>query len=158
MTKRMFLILATAAFGLQLCYSPVFAQERGEIYDVDIVHDEEEWRIEPCPMPGTDGDTWRIRNLSSDTVCVQILVMVKDREPYLYTLPPMDSTDHIISVWDCGIIVYLGACPFGPFLVECSHPCGPALTQWGSVALAIALTSVTVWLFLRKKIRYVASV
>jgi hypothetical protein len=158
MSKWMFLILATAAFGLLLCCSLVSAQEKGETYEVDIVHEEEEWRIEPCPMPGLDGDTWRIRNLSSDTVCVMVKIMVKDGEPFLYTLAPMDSTDHLISVWDCGIIVSLGVCPFGPFLVECSHPCGSALTQGGTVALVITLTSVTVWVLLRKKTRYQTSV
>lgn len=154
MTKWILMLLAMVSFGSPLCCSAGFAQERGQIYEVDIVHEEQEWQIEPCPMPGIDGDTWRIRNLSSDTVCAQILMIVKDKEPFFYTLAPMDSTDHVIGVWDCGIIVYLGVCPFGPFLVECSHPRGPALTQWGTAALVIALMSITVWVLLRKKARY----
>ena len=158
MRSRMFLVLAAVAFGLLLCCSLVFAQERGEIYEVDILHDGQGWHIEPCPMPGLDGDTWRIRNLSSDTVCVWVLVMVGDKNPFEYILAPMDSVDHPVSWAACGIEVFLGMCHAGSPVAECKRPCGSALTQWGTVALVIALTSVTVWVFLRKKTRYQTSV
>jgi hypothetical protein len=150
----MLMLLVTVSFGSPLCCSAGFAQERGQIYEVDIVHEEQEWQIEPCPMPGIDGDTWRIRNLSSDTVCVWVLLMVGDKNPFEYILAPMDSVDHPVSWADCGIQVFVGMCHAGYPVAVCERPCGPALGQWGTAALVIALTSVTIWVLLRKKARY----
>ncbi|UCB52056.1 MAG: hypothetical protein JSV10_08710 [Candidatus Zixiibacteriota bacterium] len=158
MRNRVFLTATMGLFGLALFGSIVSAQEEGEIYVIDILHDGQGWHIEPCPMPGTDGDTWRIRNLSSDTVCVWVVVMVGDKNPFQYVLAPMDSVDQPVSIWLCGLEVFLGVCFGGPFLTECKRPCGPVLTQWGSFALVAMMTSITVWVFLRRKTRYVTSV
>jgi hypothetical protein len=158
MSKRIFVILAAAALGLSLCSSPVSSQERGEIYEVDILHDQQGWHIEPCPMPGINGDTWRIKNLSSDTVWVRVMIIADDKNPSGYILAPMDSVDHTISWATCGIMVLLGPSPSGSPVAECERPCGPVLTRWGTVALVISLTSVTVWLLLRKKTRWATSV
>jgi hypothetical protein len=158
MSKWIFVILVAAAFGLPLCGSPVSSQESGEIYEVDILHDVQGWHIEPCPIPGIDGDTWRIRNLSSDTVDVWVLIVVGDKAPFRYILAPMDSVDHPVSWATCGIRVFLGTCPVCFLVAECERPCGTALSRWGTVALVISLTSVTVWLLLRKKTRWATPV
>ena len=158
MRSRMFLVLAAVAFGLLLCCSPVFAEERGEIYEVDILHDGQGWHIEPCPLPGHPGDTWRIRNRASDTVCVWILIMVGDKNQFWYTLAPADSADHLAGSWDCGIEVFLGVCPGAhPAVARCERPCGPSLTQWGAVALMVALTSVGIWILSRRRVSTLTS-
>jgi len=148
----MLLILGTAVLELLICCSAVFAQESGEIYQVDILHDEQGWHIEPCPLLGCSGDTWRIRNFASDTICVHILIIVDQKNPLFYTLAPTDSTDHPIGQWDGGIAVFLGVCPGSDFLTMCElPPYGPALTQWGIIALVVSLITVTVWILLKRK-------
>lgn len=105
--------MGIATIGLLIFSSLVFEQTEGEIYQVDILHDEQGWHIEPCPLTGSSGDTWRIRNFASDTVHVRILIMVDRKNAlfFIYTLAPMDSTDHPIGQWGCGIVAFLGACP-----------------------------------------------
>jgi hypothetical protein len=154
MRHEIYILMGIATIELLICPSLIFGQMEGEIYQVDILHDEQGWYIEPCPLPGYSGATWRITNFSSDTVCVQILMIVDKKNPpfYIYTLPPTDSTDHPIGQWDCGIAAFLGACPPSGYpLTMCERPCGPALTQWGIIVLVMLLIVSTAFILKRKR-------
>lgn len=152
MRNKIYVFTGMGIVGLLIFSSFVFGQTKGEIYTVDILHDQQGWYIEPCPLPGYSGDTWRIRNFSSDTVCVRILIIVDEKNPpFLYTLAPADSTDHLIGQWDGGIVVNYGICPSYYTLTMCRRPYGPALTQWGIIALVMLLIGTTVFILTKRK-------
>ncbi|MCK4224766.1 MAG: hypothetical protein KAX39_06275 [candidate division Zixibacteria bacterium] len=154
MRNKIYIFVGITTIGFLIFSSLVFGQTEGEVYQVDILHDEQGWHIEPCPLPGYSGDTWRIRNFASDTICVKILIIVDKKNPpfYIYTLAPTDSTDHPIGQWDCGIVAFLGPCPPSGYpLTMCERPCGPALTQWGIIVLVMLLIASTAFILRRKK-------
>ncbi len=153
MRNKTYNLMGTAAMGLLILSQLAFGQMEAEVHQVDIVHDEQGWDIEPCPLPGVPGDTWRIRNSASDTVCVKILRIVREKNPplYIYTLAPADSIDHPIDQWDGAIAAFLGACPSFDFLTMCERPYGPTLTQWGIIALVMLLIGTTVFILTKRK-------
>jgi hypothetical protein len=151
MSNKTFLILLTIFLGLFPCLSLTMAQVGNDTLPVDILNDAEGWHIEPCPLPGYAGCIWRIRNLSADTVCAHIMMVVEEKQQYWYTLAPTDSADHLIGQWDCAIDVYLGECPGDDHLTWCERPCGPSLSQWGVIGLVLSLILVTIWIMLKRK-------
>jgi hypothetical protein len=151
MRNRIFLILATILFGLFGFFSSAMSQVGNETHLVDILNDAQGWHLEPCPLPGYAGHTWRIRNLSADTVCALIIMVAEEKQQFWYTLAPADSVDHLIGQWDCAIAVFLGECPGGAPLTGCSRPCGPSLSQWGIIGLVLSLIVATIWVMLKRK-------
>jgi hypothetical protein len=151
MRSKMSLILAITSLGLLACFSSTAAQVGNEIHLEDISNDAQGWYIEPCPLPGYADHTWRIRNLSADTVCARIMIMVDDKNQYWYTLAPADSVDHLIGQWDCGIDVYLEECPGSDHLTWCERPCCPSLSQRGIIGLMLSLIVAGIWVLSKRK-------
>jgi hypothetical protein len=148
MRNKVPVVLATLLLALIACCSNLFAEEKGEVYHVDIDYDTSGLHISPCPLPGIAGDTWRITNCTSDSVRLFIPVCVGKRNPYFYALAVGDSVDHVIGAWDAGLRVML------PQFAGCGRihaPSCPALTPLGSLSLVALLTVTAVWILLKKR-------
>jgi hypothetical protein len=151
MRIKLFLILSIATLELLICSSVAVAQEKGEIYQIDITYDTLGLYISPCPLPGISGDTWRITNLASDTIYLLIPLCVGKKNPHAYTLEPGDSVDHLIGVWDAELWVFL---PNNGEIAKCDRvhmPSCPALTQWGIIILIVLMMGSAISIGLRKK-------
>jgi len=155
MENRIFKSIWTLSVSVLILFSLGFSQARAEVYPVDISHDTSGWHINPCPLPGIGGDTWRFTNSASDTVYLFIPVCVGKQSLYRYLLAPGENVDHLIDGRQWG--VKLGAPPYGG-IAECGRihpPLCPTLTQWGTIALVAWLTIVTAWILSRRERRLV---
>lgn len=151
MRNRIFLILWTTVIELLICYSVVSAQEKDEIYQVNITHDTSGWHISPCPLPGILGDTWRFTNSTSDTIYLAIPICVGKENTHFYTLAPGDTVDHLVGGMDWG--VWVRVLPHG-LVARCGReypPTCPTLTQWGTIVLVALLVGSTVFVMLRRR-------
>jgi hypothetical protein len=154
MRIKLFLILSIAALELLICSSVVVAQEKGEIYQIDITYDTLGLHISPCPLPGISGDTWRIINSTPDTIYLFIPVCVGKGNSHSYILADGDSIDHVIGAWDFGLRVLLLQHQDNRQIAECDRvytPTCPALTQWGIIILIVLMMGSAIFIGLRKK-------
>ena len=121
MAKWTFMVLAMAVFGLPLCCSLVSAEEKAEVFEVNIVHDQQGWYIEPCPLPGDSGDTWSIVNTTTDSLCVLVLNRADGVIETTYSLGGEASVYHSIGSDDWAIAVKPGFCGgYLTFVAACS--------------------------------------
>lgn len=154
MRNRIFLILGTAVLELLMCGSLVFAQNTREIYQIDITCDTSVLHITPCPLPGISGDTWRFINFTSDSLQLRIPICVGKKQFNIYTLASGDSVDHVIGMWDAGLLVLLVKLGDNKEIAYCDrvHPpqCS-TLGQWGIIALVALLISSAVFIMQRRR-------
>jgi hypothetical protein len=148
--KRISRILWTSAIALMLLCLPVLAQEKINIYHIQITHDTSGLRVTPCPFPGIPGDIWRFTNSTSDTVYLHIFACAK-QNPSFYYLAGGDSVDHVIGISD-GLmeVLLLRTGELGRCYREHIQIC-PTLTPCGVVVLVGLITSSAIFIMLRRR-------
>ncbi|MGB8657472.1 MAG: hypothetical protein WCE90_06760 [Candidatus Zixiibacteriota bacterium] len=136
-------IFVLFAFGLEFA--------KAEVYPVNVSHDSLGFHVTPCPLPGVFLDTWRFRNLTSDTVLVFIVMCVKEQNSNWYVLAPGDSADHSVGASDAW--VRFRADGWGYLCYRSVRVGCPALSQWGTIALVGVLIGTTAFVLSKRRIR-----
>ena len=135
---------------LLLCMS-VQAQEKSDIYQVQITHDTSGLHVSPCTLPGISGDTWRFANSTSDTLYIFILMCVGKQDSPFFYLAAGDSVDHTIGMWDALVQVMM---PRTGEVVRCDRehpPTCPTLTSWGATMVVGLITSSAIFIMLKRR-------